>query len=428
MGLGVEREVRYQAEVTFGTIVDADWSDGQPFLAIDPSSEELRGQTVDNMNYRQRALATRAKVLGLENGSCSFKIYWHGRATVVADDARATITSPNFPAAHFLQNAWGGVRLGYRTVVASGTTTAPVVEAGDGAQYEAADWVFAIDVSVDTTRGYFRKVASISTDTFTMWSGHPIPFTPAASDIFGAVIQCYPHVDIIKNPAHASHITHSFMFMGDDSDDLQQGVGVKLNLVAIEGTNAGELPMLSFEGMVAEVDNEGIAQPTAGTPVGDAPLVVSIGDDTIVSLSAVGSPLATIAPQSVSFGTGLASQPVPCVGGVQGRSGHTLAQGTADEITVELVVPYDDAWNTAYAAGTRYQLLYQVGTQPGRAVAKFFANLELVEDPQRTVSTDLTTTTLRLRALESEASTAATGDALEKVRAKCEILFSCATA
>lgn len=426
MGLGAEREVRYQNETTFATLPAA-WSSGTPFLAIDPNSEGLKQDTVENANYRQRALATRAKVLALANGTCSFKCYAHGRSTAVTSGSRATITSPNFHLAHFLQNAWGGIRLGYRTTIASGTAAAPVVAAAAGANYAAGDWVFFIDISVDTTRGYFRKIASISTDTFTMWAGHDLPATPAASDIMGAVIQAYPHVDVIKNPAHASHLTQSFLFMGDDSDDAQQGVGVKLNLTAEEGYGAGEMPTMTFEGMSTELTNEAITQPSAGTPIGDAPLVTSTGDDTIVSFSAVGATLATITPQSITITPGIASQPIPAVGGVQGRSGYTLAQSSADEVMVEMVVAYDDAYASAFAAGTRYQLLVQVGTQPGRAIGRFFANLEIAEDPARTVSTDLTTTTLKLRALESDVATAATGDNLEKVRAKTEWLFSCAT-
>lgn len=425
MGLGIEREVRYQNEVTFGVLVDADWSDGIAFLAIDPSSEGMQQSTLDNMNYRQTALATRPKVLSLANGTCSFKIYMHGSSAVVADDARATVTSPRFPIGDFIRNAWGGQRLGYRTTVGSGTTAAPVVETGDGAEFLAGDWGFFVDVSTDTTRGYFRKIASISTDTLTMWAGHLLPAAPAAGDILGAVISYYPHVDIIKNPAHASHLTQSFLFMGDDSDDAQQGVGVKLNLTAEEGYNAGEMPTLTFEGMVTQIVNEGLSQPTAGTPLGDAPLVTGTGDDTIVSFSAVGASLATITPQSITPTPSIASQPIPSPGGLEGRAGYTLAQDSADGVTVEMVVPYDDAWATAFAAGTRYQLLIQVGTQPGRAVGRWFPNLEIYEDPARTVSTDLTTTTLKLRALESEVSTAATGDALIRVRSKTEILFSC---
>lgn len=424
-GAAVERELRYQNEVSFGVIVDADWSDGVPFLAVDPDFTGMQQQTIENMNYRQRALATRGKVLSLANGACQFKVYLHGRSTAAAEGSRATRTTPDFPIADFMQNAWGGVRLGYCAGIASGSASAPVVDAAAGANYAAGDWGFFIDS--DTGEGEFKKILSIATDTLTFWAGHDLSFTPAATDTVGAVIQCYPHTDILKNKNHASHLTQSFLDLGDLADDGRQGVGVKLNLTAIEGIAAGEAAQLVFEGMVTQLVNAGIAHPTVGTPLGDAPVVTSTGDDTFVQISEVGAALADIEAQSVTITPGISSQAVKGPGGLEGVHGYNLVQGSADSMMVEVVVDYDDAWNTAFRAGTRYQVLVQVGREPGRAWGAFFANCEIAEDPQRTATTDLSTTTLKLRPLESEVSTAATGDNLEKVRAKGELLFSVAT-
>ncbi|MGL5912292.1 MAG: hypothetical protein ACRCZP_19965 [Phycicoccus sp.] len=424
-GSGREHTVLYQNESTFGT-VPAAWSSGITFLAVDPQLGTMTRGVIPNDNYRQRIFATRPMVLSLANGELSFGVYMHGRSTAVADDARATITSPNFPIGHFLQNAWGGIRLGYRTVVASGTAAAPVVEAGDGTQYEAGDWVFAHDTGTDATRGYFRKIASISTDTLTMWAGHDLPFTPATSDVFGAVIQAYPHRQRMVNQAHASHLTQSFLHFGELSEDVQQGAGVKLNLTSIEGLGAGEAGIMKFTGLVAQVTKEGLAAPTAADPLGDAPLATATGDDTLVYISAVGATLATVEAQSVTVTPGFASQPVPCVGGVEGRSGYTIDGGSIDAAMIEITVDFDLDWSTGFLAGTRYQILIQVGTVAGRAYGIFAANCELVEDPGRGEATDLAVSVLKFRCLESAVSTAATGDALEKVRAKLELLFSCA--
>lgn len=421
MGLAIEKELRYQAEVSFCVLVDADWSDGIVFLAIDPNFEGFIESNVENANYRQRALATRDKVPGLANGSGSFGMYLHGRGTAVADDARATVTTPDFPLSAFMLNAWGGQRLGYRTLVASGTTAAPVVEAGDGSQYTAGEWVFAYDTSTDATRGYFRKIESISTDTLTMWAGHDLP-TADANDVLGAVISFFPRSSVLAAARQYLSVYDS----GDDSDDARYGVGCQFNLTGIEGLNAGEEPQLKFEIMATRVVNEGITQPTAGTPIGDAPLVTSIGDDTIVSLSAVAATLATIEPQSITVTPGIACGPIPCTGGQEGRSGYRLTGESLDSTMVEIVVPYDDSWNTAYAAGTKYQLLVQVGTVAGRAFGLFFPRLDFAEDPARTSATDLSTSTLKFRATESQVATAATGAALDQVRSKIELLLSCA--
>lgn len=427
-GIAAEREVAYQNESTFGTIADPTWASRTVFLCVDPNFEGMQQSTIDNLNYRQRALATRAKVQSLANGEFSFGMYLHGRLTAVADDARATITSPNFPLAHMLQNAWGGIRLGYRTVLSGGTAAEPDVEAGDGTQYAAGDWGFFIDGSSTSGPGYFRKIESIDTDTLTLWAGHDLPFTPANGDIIGSVIQAYPVAAIMGNQNHASHLTQSFLAFGDLSDDAQQGSGCKLNLSAIEGLAPGEAGMLRFDGMATRIVNEGITQPSAGTPIGDAPVVTATGDDTVVYISAVGSALASVEAQSFAVNPGVASQPIPCVGGIEGRSGYTLSASSADETTVEVNVDYDDAWNTGFANETRYQVLIQVGNIPGRAFGLFFANCELMEDPSRGSATDLTVSVLKFRCLESGVSTSATGDDLEKMRAKCEILFSTALA
>ncbi|MBK8720593.1 MAG: hypothetical protein IPN32_38670 [Deltaproteobacteria bacterium] len=425
-GSGIEREVLYQNESTFATLPAA-WSSGTPFLCIDPTSEAMQQATIENMNYRQRALATRGKVLSLANGTCGFKIYPHGRSTAVAEGARSTITTPNFPIAHFMQNAWGGIRLGYCSGLdGSGTQAAPALDTGQGTNWAAGDWAFFVD---DTTgEGEFRKILSISTDTLTLWDGHDLSFSPASADTAAAVIQAYPHTSVLVNPNHASHLTQSFLFIGDLSDDAQQGVGVKLNLSGIEGIAPGEAAALVFEGLVTQIDNEAVSQPSAGTPLGDAPLVVSTGDDTTVWISAVGDALAAVEAQSISVTPGIASQPITGPGGLEGRHGYNLAQGSADAAMIEVAVDYDDAWNTAFAAGTRYQILIQVGTEPGRAWGLAALNCELAEDPQRGVTTDNTTSVLKFRPLESDVSTAATGTDLEKVRAKIEILFSCALA
>lgn len=425
-GSGIEMELRYQNEVTFGTIPDADWSDGVTFLAFEFDQSGLKRTDAENPNYRQRVFSTRAKVLGLAHGEFSFKVVLHGRGTAVADDARATITTPNFPIGHFMQNAWGGVRLGYRTVLASGSAAAPVVEAGDGAQFTSGDWGFFHDTGTDATRGYFRKMESISVDTLTMWAGHSLPFAPAANDVLGAVIQFYPHRLIMVNQAHASHLTQSFVHFGEIADDMQQAAGCKLNLAGIEGLGAGEQPALSFTAMATQVVKENLTLPTAATPLGDAPLMTGTGDDTLVYISAVGAALATVEWQSISITPGIASQPVPCVGGVEGRSGFTIDGGSIDSTMIEVVADYTDDWAVGYLAGTRYQVLIQIGTVAGRAIAFFAANCELAEDPERSVSTDMASCTLRFRPLESAVSTSATGDALEKVRAKIEILCSCA--
>lgn len=424
-GSGADRETRYQIESTFGTLPAA-WSSGTPFECEEYGVEGLQRANLENNNMRQRPLATRQKVLSLANGTIGFKVPMHGRRTAVADDARATMSTPREPIADFMQCAWGGVRLGYRTIIASGSAAAPVVEAGDGVQYEAGDWIWAIDVSADATRAYARKILSISTDTLTFFGGHDLPFTPAASDILAASISFFPYSAALTNPRHASHTTLSFLDFGELADDARQCLGTKINLTGVEGLAPGEAGKMVFEGMVTQLDNDAVTPPSAGTPLANTPIATATGDDTFVYIAAVGATLTAVEAQGFSVTPGIASQPIAQVGGLEGRAGYALAQGSADAPMLEVTVDYDDAWMTGYDAGTLYHVLIQVGTVPGDAYAWYAANCELAEDPQRTTTTDLATTTLKFRCLESAVATAATGAALERVRAKLEFIMSSA--
>lgn len=410
-----------------GVIEYPDWdADGVAFLCVEPDISGMKRATIPNANYKTRVLETRPRVHSLANGANGFGVYAHGRSEPVADAARATITSPAYPIADFLRNAWGGMRLGWSTLFASGSASAPVITAAAGAEYLAGDWIFAIDVSADATRGYFRKIASIAVDTLTMWPGHALPFTPAAGDVLGAVIQAYPHRSVLVNRQHADHITQAFLHSGEIADDVQEAIGVKLNLASIEGIAAGEAGILKFEGLAAQVRKEGLTAPTPSDPLGDAPLATSTGTDTLVWVSEVGSALALAEPQSVTVTPGIMSQPVLAVGGVEGRVGYTLAADSADAPMIEMVFDYDDVWSQGFVDNTRYQVLIQVGTIPGEAYAVAAMEMIIDEDPERTAATDLSVMTVKFRCLESTIATAATGDAFERVRSKVELLFSCA--
>lgn len=426
-GSGADREMRYQVEPStdFGELPGA-WSGGTPFECEDYQVEGMQQSSIENLNMRQRPMGTREKVLSLANGAIAFKVPMHGRATGAAEGARATMTTPREPIVDFMQCAWGGVRLGFCTGLASGTAAAPVVDAADGAEYEPGDWGFFIDAT--TGEGEFRKIESLSTDTIAFYGGQTLSFTPAAADTLGAVIQLYPHSRVLVNPRHADHTTLSFLDFGDLADDARQALGTKLNLTSIEGLAPGEAGKLVFEGMVTQIDNDGVTPPAAGVPLENIPLATSTGNDTYVYVSPVGSPLAAVEAQGFTITPGIASQFIPGVNGLEGRHGYALVQASADAMMVEVTVDYDDAWMAAWHARTRYQVLLQVGSTAGEAYGWFFGECEITEDPQRTTTTDLATTTLKLRPLETTVATAATGSALERVRAKGEFLMSVAVA
>lgn len=421
---GNEYVIRHYEEIAFGT-GPANWAaSGTPFLCIEPNLEAVKQQALENQNYRTRAWNGHPMVPGLRNGELSFGLYWHGRGTasVAAEEANAT----TFVAPDFIRNAWGGRRLGRASGIASATTTAITVETGEGSEYRAGDWMFLIDVS-DNNRGRFARVADITGDVVDLEFAAPVDLADDGSDTSGAVIVGYLHTRALINRANADHVTHSFLQVREGTDDVVEARGVKLNLSSIDALESGGEPVLRFDGLAATHTNEGLTRPTdpaAGTIQGDAPLVVGQGSDTFVMLGDVGDDLAEVECHAVTVTPGVSSARVGGVGGVEGTLGY---HGVGfDGTRVELVVPQDDAYQQEWEDRTPRHLLIQVGTVQGRAVGLYMPNMLLAEDPSRTTTEDLATTTLVYEAYEFEGDLVdtLTGEALEQYRSKIQLLWS----
>lgn len=415
-GLGAIRTVALFEESSFGQ-PPADWSaSGTAFYCVEPNFEGVQQGSVPNQNYTQRPNERHTVVQSLRNCQVSFGVYAHGRGgSGIAEGSSATSDYQ----ASLMQNAWGGVRLGLHANIEAGSTATIVnVGAGQGASLLAGSVLFMCDTS-DGSRGRFVVVGSRSTDALTLKTD--VPFgAPAATDTGGAVVTSYCQTAALISPSHADYLTHSLLDFGELADDIREVSGCKLNLTAIEGTNSGESPLLRFEVLCATHDNEGLTAPTLAAPVGEAQLVVGQGEDTFVMLAEYGtSAMAAVVPQSISIVPGFKSQPVPGVGGVEGRLGYTMVP--TEDTTITLVVDFDDSWATAWENGTQYHLLYQVGTEAGVAIGWYAPRMEIVEDPMRTVSTDMTTMTIKFRCLEDDASTTVTGAQLDLFR--CPLIY-----
>jgi hypothetical protein len=413
----------YFEETTFAAPPGSWSASGTNFLCVAPDWSSVSEQTVENMNYRQRAYSTRQKVRGLRSGSqLKFGVYHTGRGgSVVAEGANIT----TFFVADFLRNAWGGRRLGRRSGVAAGTAAIPTVDAGQGASWEAGDFFAFVDTS-DSSRVFFSVVESISTDTVTLQ--FTLPVTPDATglDSTAACITCFIDSDAIKDRADANYITHSFLFTGDLGDDQIQCNGVKLQLDAIEGTEPGGEPLFRFSGMVTTFDDSatGITPPSA-LPVGDAPLVAATGANTFVRIGTAGVPptvMTTYDAANVKINPGVSRAATMVLGGTEGVAGYH--GGGYDDTTIEMDIDFDDAWILGYEAGTRYKILIQIGTTAGTAIAYYACNAEIMEKPSRGDNDNVAVSKLKFRCLENANTTAAVGDALEKFRSKLIVGFT----
>lgn len=411
-------------ESTFAT-GPVSWNSQTAFLCIDPDTSGLQQASIENQNYRQRPGATREKVPALRSGSSvPFGLYAHARGTDDIADEAANATT--YYLADFLRNAWGGRRLGRCSGLDSGTASAPVLDTGEGASWDSGDWGFFIDAT--TGRGEFVRVESLSTDTIT--PTFDLSFTPDAggADVVGAVIVNYFNWPALVNRSDSDHISHSFLFAGDpdgsDGNDVVSVNGCKLNITGIEGLEAGNAPQFKVEALVTRFTNEALSHPTGiADPVGEAPVVTSTATDTFVRIAAVDASFSgAVEAQSITVTPGVTWQRVTGVGGIEGVFGHTV-QGFDDSM-LEIVVPFDDAWMSAWEARTQYHVLIQIGVEQGVAIGWYAPRCELAEDPQRTVTVDLASVTLKFRCLEDDRTTTATGDQLELYRSKLVYLAS----
>lgn len=421
-GVANEHVLFYFQETTFAT-APADWSaSGIAFQCVEPDTSGLVQQSLDNNNIRARSLATRQKVRGLKSESTfPFGCYHHGRGgALVAEGANAS----TFFLADFLRNAMGGRQLGRRSGIAGGTAAIPNVDAGQGTGWTPGAVGFACDTS-DSSRGFFVVVESVSTDAITLQ--YSLPFTPdATADTLGAVVANYFDTDALKDRADSNYITHAFFDSGDLADDNVQMLGCKLNIAGIDGTNAGEEPLIRFEALVTRWTKDGLSAPTPGAaPVGDAPLVTSTGANTFFRAANAGSPpttMTTYDASNVKITVGVASAMRKGVGGTEGVFGFHLS--SMDEVMIEADFDFDDQWVTDYEAGTRKKILIQIGTTAGTAIGYYAPNCEIVETPVRGDEDNVAVSRVKFRCLENDGTTTATGDNLEQYRSKLQILHS----
>ncbi len=419
-----ELVIRHFEEASFGA-GPGDWSAQAAFYCLDPNFEAVKQEALENANYRTRAWDPHPMVPGRRNGELSFGVYWHGGGATAVTAVGANALS--FTAPDFMRNAWGGRRLGRASGIASATPSTITVTAAEGAQYRPGDWMFLQDPT-DSNRGRFRRVESVAVDDVTLLFDAPVDLADDGSATSGAVIVSYLHTRALINRDHADHVTHSFLQVREGTDDVIEARGVKLTLSGIEAIESGGEPVLQFEGMATTHVNEGLvrpADPAPGAITGDSPLVVSQGSETSVEIGDVGGAVAAVETHALTFTPGVTHAAVDGVGGLEGRLGF---HGTGFEGTrLELVVPHDDAYNQEWADRTPRHLLLQVETTAGRAVGLYFPNMLLAEDPAKTSTDDLATSTLIYEVKEYEGAQVGSlaGDALEQYRSKVQMLFSC---
>ncbi len=350
------KTVAYVVESTFAT-GPADWdATGTEVYTIGPDPAGAAHALVDNENYNQTHLGMHGKLRGLKNCEVAFgSMYLHGSPATASETAPAV----SIPLTALLKCAWGGEKLCYAGGIASGTASSLVMEAGEGANYTAGDWGFALDAT--DSEGNFFIIDSISTDTMTL-TDTTLDFTPDAggADTVHAVAVCYPHGEALREHDSSSHTTISVFMKGEHAEDLYEFVGCKLD-ATIGDIVAGEPTKLETNLLVTDWDNDGLSAPSLSTtPAGEAPGLPGTGDDTYVYLEDKGTALASVNCYAFTPSLGLKWERVTGPNGTEGVHGH-IATGIG-ESTLTMIVPYDDQYQAKFEADTRSHALVQVGS------------------------------------------------------------------
>lgn len=394
----------------------ADWStNGTYFLATEIDYSGLTRASVENLNNRKRVRAKHKNILTRRNGACSFAPYWHGKATHATEGAAAT----TFHLSTLCKSALGGEDLGFGIGFSGGTASAPEVDSDPG--FAVGDFIFAYDAS--TARGeVYRIVAIDAGPPVVLTLDRDLHMTPDAADRAYSVIDCFIDDSVTTDYSNSANTTLWLRMQGEHAEDVYTAKGCKPSLT-IDPIGAGTPCRLKFDCMVTTFahETETAEDFSAATVNGEAPQVAGLADQTIVKLAAVGSPLVEVdALGSVTVVPGVGYSMVEGPNGFEGVHGFV---DTGDDTTVEVMVPFDDDYATAFHAQTLYHMLIQVGVGTS-AVFIYLPALELASFPGRGDEGNITSSSLSFRALENTTSPGGlTGSNLRKFRSPMHIGF-----
>lgn len=381
------------------------------FLAIEVTVDGLGEGTVPNLHHRRRALATPTHLPALRSGSgWGFKLYLSGsQVTTANDSAAATFILPEM-----LENAWGGLHLGFASLVVAASTTVPEITVGQGVNHPAGAFIFGIDAN---GVGEFLAVDSVTGDVLTL---RTTAANPVAS--VGAVIANFPHTRALPDGTHPSNTTHAFYVRGEDAGDNYEILGGKLNATGIESNGPGEDAKFIFEGMHTNFNSHAVTRRAlTGTPQGPAGPVVG-RSGTAIRVAPLGTPaMSVLNAHTFTFASGITATQVPGVGGQQGVLRYAYTPG--DETIVEVVVDYDKQQIADFEAQQYFHVMIQVGDVQSDAWGIYLARCILLDDPGRVGTSDQTTMTLRFQAQEFEGTTHTEGTTnFELERARFSVL------
>jgi hypothetical protein len=408
------RRFAFFTETTFGT-GPADWStNGTSCYVIEPDVSGVAQAVEANENNRFSARDFHQNIRTLKNTEFSFGTYMHGSTVNAAEVAQAA----TYHLSTMLKAALGGMSLGYSIGFSGGSAAAPEIDSDPG--YAVGDWIWCYDDSAAV--GEFYQITVITLLVLTL--DRTLHFTPAAADRAYAVIECYIDDTVTTQHDHADHKTMSFCVQGELAEDVYALYGCK-PAVSFEAIEAGQPSKLNWSVMATTFAVETLTADdfSAVTTHGAPGTVPGTADSTRVKLATVAGSLANIGNVrgGIQITPGVEYERVTGPNGLEGVHGHVDSVG---ETTIEMVVPFDDDYNTAFRAGTLKHLLIEVGQTPGAYPwGVYFPKVELAAEPTRSDEGSLTGSALSYRALLGPASGSLTGAAERRFRSPMKLLL-----
>lgn len=413
----IPRRFAHFVEAVFGT-GPADWSaNGTNMYAIDIDVSSVAQAVEANENNRFSLHDRHANIRTLKQTEFSFATYMHGSTTNAAEAAAATA----YHLSVMLKSALGGQDLGYGIGFSGGSAAAPEIDSDPG--YQIGDWIWAYDDSAAT--GQFYKITNIVALVLTL--DRDLHFTPAVADRAYSVINCFIDDAVTTNHSHADHTTMSFYAQGEEAEDTFAMYGCKPS-VGFEAIESGMPSKLSWSVLASKfaVDTITADTFTSVTTFGSPGTVPGVTDSTYVKYATVASPMASIgnAVGGIQITPGVEYERVTGANGaVEGVHGHV--DSDAGPAAIELtIVPFDDAHNAAFRAGTKRHLLVGVGATPSAYPwGVYFPNLEYASEPTRADEGAVTGSALSFRALMGPASGSLTGADERRFRSPMQVLL-----
>ena len=314
---------------------------GKPTVTIDQ-------EAIANPTQLQTVSPALAPYLGLKNKSkIVLPVALRGTGTAAAN-AVAALGYANRVEGQLLRNAFGGESLGTGSTISDESIAVTTFDAASAAGMARGQ---AVAISIGGVLEA-NVIGAISSNTMTFIRA----FTAAPEN--AAVINASATYYIVPG-----EVGHSLQFRvmdatGDSWDLLGCQLDPKISLVA------GQLPIITFDGMVASWAVGAVA--VAVDSYDNSALPPVLGYAGAAYYQTFGTTTsATVDFSSITVEPGLGFEAKGSPNGVQGVGSWVMSSAAP---VVEIVVPYSDTYRDEWEARTAKYLHYQIGTTAGQTL------------------------------------------------------------